>query len=187
MRVMPDDFELLVDAVNALRVGPSLARVVDNQSPQGRPGWLLIEPVSTSSDGLGSASGQQSWARPSTPLAGPNSNFHMVPDVDALVWIEHIGGEEGQAVWIGCAWPRNHAIDTADADPQQKFIRIGPMEVRFDEGAGELKLVNGQASITLGPDKVTINASTIELTSKGRTVKLDAGGLDALSGALKVM
>ena len=46
MRVMPDDFELLVDAVNALRVGPSLARVVDNQSPQGRPGWLLIEPVS---------------------------------------------------------------------------------------------------------------------------------------------
>ena len=115
MRVMPDDFELLVDAVNALRVGPSLARVVDNQSPQGRPGWLLIEPVSTSSDGLGSASGQQSWARPSSPLAGPSSNIHMVPDVDALVWIEHIGGEEGQAVkWVRAKDLRSYPMPPAD-------------------------------------------------------------------------
>lgn len=184
---MPDDLEILVDTVNALRVGPSLARVVDNQPPPGLPGWLLVEPISTSSDGSGSGSGQQSWARPTTPLAGPNSNVHMVPDVDALVWVEHIGGEEGQAVWTGCTWPRNHAIDNADTDPQQKFIRIGQMEVRFDEAAGELKLVNGQTSVTLSADKVTIEAATIELTSNGRTVKLDASGLDALSGALKVM
>lgn len=184
---MPDDVELLVETVNAMRVGPTLARVIDNQPPSDLPGWLLVEPISGSADGEGSGSGQQSWARPVTPLAGSNSNFHMVPDIDALVWLEHIGGEEGQTVWIGCTWPINHAIDGADNDPQQKFIKIGEMEVRFDEAAGELKLVNGQTSVTLSSDKVKIEAATIELTSNGRTVKLDAGGLDALSGALKVM
>lgn len=184
---MPDDVEMLVDTVNALRVGPSLARVVDNQSPQGLPGWLLVEPISTSSDGSASGSGQQSWARPTTPLAGPDSNVHLIPDVGSLVWVQHIGGAEGQTVWTGCTWPRSHAIAGADNDPQQKFIRIGEMEVRFDEAAGELKLVNGRTSITLSSDTIKIESATIELTSNGRTVKLEAGGLDALSGALKVM
>lgn len=179
--------EMLVETVNALRVGPSLARVIDNQPPSGLPGWLLVEPVSTSSDGTGSGSGQQSWARPTTPLAGPDSNFHMVPDVGALVWVQHIGGDEAHKVWTGCAWPRNHALSAADNDPQQKFVKIGEMEVRFDEAAGALSLANGQTRITLESGKIKIEAATIELTANGRTVKLDAGGLDALSGALKVM
>lgn len=184
---MPEDVEQLYETLNALRVGPSLARVVDNLPPNGLPGWLLVEPVSTSSDGSGSGSGQQSWARPTTPLAGPNSNFYMVPDIDALVWVQHIGGEEGQIVWTGCAWPRNHSMANADNDPSQKLIKIGDMEVRFDENAGELSLVNGQTSVVLASDKITLKASTIELTANGKTVKLDAAGLDALGGALKVM
>lgn len=182
---MPDDVEQLYETLNALRVGPSLARVIDNEPPNGLPGWILVEPISTSSDGAGSGSGQQSWARPATPIAGPNANFYMVPDVESLVWVQHIGGEEGQIVWMGCAWPKSHALP--DTAPDQKYIKIGDMEVRFDEAAGELKLVNGQTSVVLASDKITLKASTIELTANGRTVTLDAAGLDALGGALKVM
>ena len=182
---MPEDVEQLYETLNDLRVGPSLARVIDNVPPNGLPGWVLVEPVSTSSEGSGSGSGQQSWARPATPLAGPKGNFYMVPDIDALVWVEHIGGEEGQIVWIGCAWPKNH--DLPDTAPDQKYIKIGDMEVRFDEAATELTLVNGQTSVVLAGDKITLKASTIELSANGRVVTLDAAGLDALGGALKVM
>lgn len=182
---MPDDVERLYETVNGLRVGKALARVVANDDPQ-LPGWLLVEPVSASSDGEGSAAQQQSWARPCLPLCGPSSNFHMLPDVGALVWIDHVGGAEGETVWSGCDWPEQDGLNADDKDPQQKFLRIGEMELRFDERKSELVLSHGQTRLTLSANAIKLEATTIELTANGRTVKLDGSGFDALAGALKV-
>lgn len=178
-----DTLERLTEVVNEMRYGKFKAIVVNNDSPD-QPGLLELQPLIE--DRVGS--GNTFWAEPCVPVAGENSHCYWMPEVGSLVWYEHVGGAPNECVWSGCVWGEKPGLDSSDAKPTKRLLRFKDMEVLFDEDAGSLSLKNGDsASIEITGDTITIKASNIVLSSQGNEVKLSASGLDALSGALKVM
>jgi len=178
-----EHLDRLTEVVNDMRVGKLKAIVVDNQSPT-QPGLLKLQPLAA--DGAGSDN--TFWAEPCVPIAGEHSHCYWMPEVGSLVWYEHVGGSAHDYVWCGCVWGENPTLGSSDAVPAKRLLRFKDMEVLFDEDAGSLTLKNGDsASIEITGDTITLKASNIVLSSQGNEVKLSASGLDALSGALKVM
>lgn len=178
-----ESLERLADVVNDMHVGKAKAVVVNNQSPT-LPGLLELQPLVV--DGAGQ--GNTFWAEPCVPIAGPHSHCYWMPEVGSLVWYEHVGGDSQHYVWCGCVWGEDHTLESSDTKPTKRFLRFQKMEVMIDEDAGTLTLKNGDdASIEISSDTITLKAANIVLSSQGNEVKLSASGLDALSGALKVM
>lgn len=176
--------ERVIEELNALKVGKYKGVVKRNKSDNKPPGWIEIQPISRDARG----SSNRFWAEPCVPLAGPTSNSFLIPDPETMVWYEYAGGRLNHPIWTGCVWTESHALQSEDLNPKRKLLRVGAMEILIDEEASTLTLQNGQeCKVVLTSDGITLQASKIELTVSGKTIKLDAAGFDVLQGALKVV
>lgn len=152
--------------------------VKDNQDPQGL-GRVQVEVPEL-------RPGVLDWALPAMPYAGNGVGFFALPPVGANIWVEFEGGYLGVPIWSGCFWVRDE-IESADAVPEVIFLKSDQATIRFDKGAGEIRIEIGDSKITLTSSEAKIEASQISLSANGTALQLTASGLDALQGALKVM
>ncbi len=131
-------------------------------------------------------SGALSWAMPCVPYAGRGVGFFAIPAVGANVWVEFEGGDTDYPIWSGCFWATGEAPMPALAEIKRLITDTIKLELSDLPGAGGLTLeVNPPAVAT--PLKLVFNASGIEITNTGASVKLSPVSVSLNDGALEVM
>lgn len=173
------DLERLMDELQSRYFGKYRGKVTANQDPQKRGGIEVMVP---------SVLGEQKlWALPCVPYAGPKVGFFAIPPVGAGVWVEFEEGRPGFPIWTGCFWAEGE-IDSADASPDIAFWRTDGATIRIDATAGMLEIETaGGAKLTMTGTEIKLEAQSIKQSAGAGATSLDAGGFDAMNGALKVM
>jgi uncharacterized protein involved in type VI secretion and phage assembly len=171
--------------------GKYRGRVLDNDDPL-KLGRVQVEvPAIAGGEPLG-------WALPCLPYAGDGHGFYMVPEVQALVWVEFEGGDLSHPIWVGCFWatgqlPKGakpgvfllhtkagNIFKISDVDEVIDLTTAGGHIVSVSDGDDTLTLTHsGGASITLEGDKITID-------SGGSKIVLDSSAVNLNDGSLKV-
>lgn len=120
------------------------------------------------------------WARPCVPYAARDMGLHLIPPVDALVWIEFLGGDKDQPIWTGCYW-KNGEVPTRD---------VGEMVLATPSGTLRFNSKSPRADIRLDLEDgtaLTITGKSIVIdTGAAAKVELSSSSVSVNSGALEV-
>lgn len=131
--------------------------------------------------------GRMSWAMPCVPYAGPQVGLFLVPPVGANIWVEFEGGDPDYPIWSGCFWGVGE-VPAVPAVEQMKVLKTDGVTLTLNDlpGAGGLTIeVNPPVVAT--PLKLVFNASGIELSNGGASVKLTPVSVSLNNGALEVI
>lgn len=131
--------------------------------------------------------GRLSWAMPCVPYAGPQVGLFLVPPVGANIWVEFEGGDPDYPIWSGCFWGVGE-VPAVPAVEQMKVLKTDGVTLTLNDlpGAGGLTIeVNPPVVAT--PLKLVFNASGIELSNGGASVKLTPVSVSLNNGALEVI
>lgn len=170
--------EDLYSALQDQFFGKFRGEVVSNEDDRGR-GRLEVRVPTV----MGA---QPIWALPCVPYAGPGEGLFAMPPVGAKVWIEFEGGDTNFPIWVGCFWGDGQ-IDSPDADPKIKFLRTSGAIIRIDDGEGTVTIETGDGTVlTIGGGEIKLDATEINHSGGGGTMKLSAAGLDVNNGAFSV-
>lgn len=152
--------------------GKYRGRVLDNADPlkQGRV-EVEVEAIAKN-ESLG-------WALPCLPYAGNGHGFYMIPEVDALVWVEFEAGNLSHPIWVGCFWAADQLPEGAEpgvfmlATAAGNSFKISDKDNRIEIGTA------GGALITIEDDSITID-------SGGTKIVLDSSAVNVNDGSLEV-
>ncbi len=135
---------------------------------------------------------ESGWAMPAAPFGGNGLGFFAIPDEGAGVWLEFECGDPDYPIWSGCWWGSVSEMPTVlfspsppkgaelkvllktkgghsillDDSPNQSGIIIETgqnpkMKIVFNSQG--IEITNGQASIKLSGNKVSINGNALEV------------------------
>lgn len=155
--------------------GKYRGKVENNVDPQQQGRLMVSVPAVT-------GSGRLNWAMPSVPFAGDGVGLWAIPPVGAHVWVEYEGGDSDKPIWSGCFWE----IGQAPASPAVAQVvvlktttctltlsdlpGVGGITLETTSGAKitmtatSLEITNGTATVTLQGPKVSINNDALEVT-----------------------
>jgi uncharacterized protein involved in type VI secretion and phage assembly len=174
--------------------GVALAVVIDNIDPLGEGRVQLRLPW---------LPGFEPWARVAVPVAGSQRGFWLIPQTNDEVLVAFDGGDVNSPYVIGSLWngtdkpPASSSIDAVN-----KTILHTPAGhvIELDDQQGTVKITTtGKQKITLGPDKIELEASSSkaklegsgsitletsnELTLKATTIKLQGTSVSVEANA----
>jgi uncharacterized protein involved in type VI secretion and phage assembly len=125
---------------------------------------------------------QSGWAMPAVPYAGDGVGLHLLPPVDALVWVEFEHGDADYPVWTGGFWAQGQ-IPVDPAAPERKVLKSEAATLTLDD-------TPGTSSVTIETTsgmKITIDTNGIEIDDgQGGSVKLSGPRVSVNDGALEV-
>lgn len=166
-----------------------LARVLDNQDPQGR-GRVQVELV-TNQLAL--------WASCMTNSAGQGYGFSCLPRKDEMVVLAFMGPD--QAIVLGAVWSGNnsHPQDAQPVEDIYALVTPGGTKLVMDESAvprvqietpaGHKITIDdtgaGEVIIERGGDQVKLSAEGIAITSSFK-VKVEAAQVEVSAAMVKV-
>lgn len=114
--------------------------------------------------------------------------FFFVPENDDLVWVEFVGGDINEAVWVGVWYPVDRPPKTVEAENPtefQKIIRtVSGQVIQLDDTDGSEQIVitdeKNKTKITINADGITVESAdkAVNITCKEVTVKADEMTLD---------
>lgn len=146
--------------------------VTKNNDPQRRGRLRLLIPSVLGDQETG-------WALPCVPFGGfKDQGFFMLPEPDAIVWVEFEEGDLSRPIWTGTLWQESEDVpalpeDGALPSPNTRLIKTPSGHVlQFDDKKGEEKFLLHHPKGT----EIELNeAGTVSLTdANGATVVLDA-------------
>ena len=163
--------------------GVALAVVIDNIDPLGEGRVQLRLPW---------LPGFEPWARVAAGAAGSQRGFWLIPQVNDEVLVAFDGGDVNSPYVLGSLWNGSDKPPAkASIDAVNKTILHTPAGhvIELDDQQGTVKITTtGNQKITLGPDKIELEASSSkakledsgsitletsnELTLKATTIKL---------------
>ena len=188
---MPDLRQDLFETASRTRYyGKYRGRVLDNADPL-EMGRVKVEvPAIAGNEPLG-------WALPCLPYAGDGHGVYMVPEVDALVWVEFEGGDLAHPIWVGCFWasgqlpegaaPGVFMLQTAngniwrlsDVDETIDLTTAGGHAIVLSDGDDTITLnYSGGASITVQGDTITIDSGSTKIVLNSSSVNVNDGSLE---------
>lgn len=131
--------------------------------------------------------GTLSWAMPCVPYAGPQKGFFAIPPTGANVWVEFEAGDPDYPIWSGCFW----GIGEVPVIPALDFIKVfqtDSITLKLDDtpGIGGFTLEVGPPAVAV-PMKLVCDASGIELSHGGASIKLTPVSVSINNGALEVI
>jgi len=135
------------------------------------------------------------WAMPCVPYAGPSVGVHMLPPVEAGVWVEFEGGDVSYPVWVGCFWGSGDMPEEVTG-PDSRVIVTEQAQLAIDDASGEVVLKNKQnCSTTWNADIVTeaggakhsVGAKGVVSESAPGKLEVGASGVNMNSGAFTVV
>lgn len=171
--------------------GKYRGRVVDNADPL-EMGRIQVEvPAIAGNEPLG-------WALPCLPYAGDGHGMYMVPETDALVWIEFEGGDLSYPVWVGCFWASGQLPEGAEPGvfmlktAGENIFRISDVDenvVLTTAGGHEVMLSDSDEKITIthsGGASITVEGDTVTIDSGSTKIVLDSSAVNVNDGSLEV-
>jgi uncharacterized protein involved in type VI secretion and phage assembly len=189
---MPDLRQALYEtASRQLYYGKYRGRVLDNADPLEIGRVKVGVPAIAGDEPLG-------WALPCLPYAGDGHGLYMVPEVDALVWVEFEGGDLARPIWVGCFWASGQLPEGAEPGvfmlhtANGNICRISDIDEAIDlttAGGHEVKLSDGEDTITLthsGGASVTVEGDTVTIDSGSTKIVLDSSAVNVNDGSLEV-
>jgi uncharacterized protein involved in type VI secretion and phage assembly len=124
--------------------------------------------------------GQQSWALPCTPYAGPGVGWFAIPPVGANVWVEFEGGDTDYPIWSGGFWGSGDC-PASPATDKMKVLKTDTATITINDNSGEIKIETSSGM------KIGMSSSGIELDNgQGATVKLSGTKVSLNGSALEV-
>lgn len=134
--------------------------------------------------------GDQAWAMPCVPYAGPGVGLFAVPPRGASVWVEYEGGDPNRPILAGCFWEAL-GPPPGPADPLQKpftkVFKADGIDVTASEVPGKGGLtIEVTPPAVLVPLKLVLDQSGIELSVGVAKIKLTPQGVSVNDGALEV-
>lgn len=167
-------------------------RVADNQDPTNRGRIQVSVPGIREEDPAAGAEGSTpflSWAVPCLP-----PGFFVIPDIDALVWVEFGGGDLDHPIWTGVWYQQDGTPPNIEGDPptpEQKIVRTtsGQVIQLEDTDGGERTVLRDEANdhrITMDADGIRFedaHGNRIVMESSGIRVEDAAGNVVELSGS----
>src|SRR5262245_23931522 len=104
------------------------------------------------------------WALPCAPYAGESVGLHVIPPVDAGVWIEFEAGDPSRPIWTGTWWARDDPPEDetgTGAAPPLKILRTEEgMLLAFDDDAKTIALSDGDGDNLL---KIKVDEGQVRL------------------------
>ena len=143
--------------------------VTDNKDPEKR-GRLKLRIASVL------AKQETCWALPCLPYGGASQQgMFMVPEIDALVWVEFEEGDIDRPIWVGTFWQKESDVPerASKEEPTTRLFQTKSGHIlQFDDGEGEEKFrLHHPAEAEMVIDK----NGTITLTdTSGAMLKMDA-------------
>ena len=128
------------------------------------------------------------WALPCVAYAGRGVGMHIIPPIDAHVWIEFEGGNPDCPIWSGCFWEaQDVVIDSAESnDTKTRILKTGVFQLKITEGSSAssllLEIKGGQKTASLTADN-----SALELKWGTQSVKIEEGGISINGENLKIL
>jgi len=125
---------------------------------------------------------ETAWALPALPFAGPGVGLYLIPPPKTNVWVLYEEGLRWKPVWVGCFWMYDPvdpgrlsgakpavkllktSIATITIDDDQKAVAIETADGRVSITSSAVEVTNGQASVQLSGQKVSINGNALEVT-----------------------
>lgn len=131
--------------------------------------------------------GRMSWAMPCTPYGGAGVGFFAVPPTGANVWVEFEGGDPDYPICSGCFWGVGE-VPAMPALPQMKVLKTDGITLTLSDlpGAGGFTIEVGPPVVPI-PLKLVFDASGIEISNSGASVKLTPVSVSLNNGALEVI
>lgn len=162
--------------------GMTTGIVTSNEDPEQRGRVRVKFPVLDGEN-------ESHWARVVTPMAGPGSGLHLLPEVndEVLVIFEH--GRPDSAYVLGGVWNGQDKPPETSKDKLTLRSRSGHT-IRLDDTAGEEKLeITGKAGQKITLDSVGETISIIATrdlvleSTGGKLILKGAAGVEITSGA----
>lgn len=173
---MPD--EDLYTALGDRFFGKYRGEVVNNTDPDKRGRLEVLVPNVMGAQAI--------WALPCVPYAGPSEGLFAMPPVGAKVWVEFEVGDTNFPIWTGCFWGAGD-IDSADANPDIKFLKTAAATIRIDDQAGTVTLETSDgARIMVGAGEIKIEAPQVTTDASGGKLVMTPAGMDVMNGAFAV-
>jgi uncharacterized protein involved in type VI secretion and phage assembly len=154
--------------------GKYRGKVENNVDPEQR-GRLMVSVAGVT------GTGTLNWALPAAPFAGNGVGFWAIPPVGANVWVEYEAGNPEVPIWSGCFWD----VGQQPATPAVAEVVVVKTKT-CTLTLSDLPAVGGVRIETTAGMKVTLGATSIELTDGVATVKLEGPTVTVNNGALEV-
>ena len=131
--------------------------------------------------------GQMSWALPCVAFAGNGVGLFALPPSGANVWVEFEGGDPDYPIWSGCFWGQGE-VPAQPPIEQTKMFKTNGVTLTVSElpGAGGVTLEVAPPAVST-PLKIVLDASGIELSNGGATIKMSPASVNINNGALEVI
>lgn len=151
--------------------GKYRGRVVDNEDPKSM-GQVKVEvPAIAPDEPLG-------WAMPCVPFAGDGVGLYLIPDVDALVWVEFEGGDLNYPIWTGCFWASDQLPEGAEPGVFMLKTTAGNI-IKLSDNDEVIEITHaGGTVITLESDTITIDSSSTKIVLDSSAVNINEGSLE---------
>jgi Type VI secretion system/phage-baseplate injector OB domain len=142
------------------------AIVTNNKDPEGRGRVKVKLP----------AAAVEAWARLATPMAGRTRGSFFIPEVEDEVLVAFEAGDPRRPYVLGALWSSDRP------DGNEVAVDDGPGSIEIKDGQGNsIRLEPAGVTVTAG-GKVTINASTVEVSASMLTVN---AGMSRFSGVVQ--
>lgn len=166
---MKKQLERLTRHIEEKRYGKYRGIVIDNKDPEKRGRLKLRVPTVLDKQ-------VTNWALPCMPYGGANQQgMFMIPEVDALVWVEFEEGDINCPIWVGTFWQHEGETpeDATREEPTTRLLQTRSGHIlQFDDADGEERIRlqhSTEANMVIDPD------GTISLTdASGATLLMDA-------------
>lgn len=132
------------------------------------------------------------WARPALPFAGPGHGHVMVPEADAMVWVEFEAGNLDQPIWSGCFYAENQSAPGPSAPgghviatPQGHRVVLdddGDKLVVTHSGGAMLEMTATEVTLQIGASKMVLSNTAI--TFNDGVLKIGPAGVSLANGAM---
>ena len=135
------------------------------------------------------------WAMPVVPFAGDGHGLVLLPEVGDGVWIEFESGDPSRPLWTGCWWGDGELPDPGGPKTRALVTTAGHKLVLDDEGSevqllhsggAELKMTDGDITITIGGAEVKMTSTDITISIGASEIKLTSSDLTLKSGGAQV-
>lgn len=154
--------------------GKYRGKVENNVDPQQQGRIMVSVPAVT-------GSGMLNWAMPSAPFAGNGVGLFAIPPTGANVWVEYEGGNPDRPIWSGCFWGIGE-VPALPAVAEQVVLKTKTCTLTLSDLPG----IGGATLETTAGMKVTLGATSLEVTNGLASVKLDGPKVTINMGALEV-
>jgi len=172
----------LLDKVEGRYYGKYAGFVVDNADPENRGRLRLSIPNVLGNDVV------SGWALPCVPYGGAaNQGFFFIPENEANVWVEFVGGNLDYPIWVGSFWSKPGGSTevpspaNSQSPPTRKIIRtLKGNSIEMEDKNGQevfiIKYNDGSKTNSVTMDKngiriVDANQNQITLDPNGTVIQ----------------